>query len=1349
VVAGEEEEEDTGPLEEPPDAETDWIELHNTGNSPVNLAGWSLTDDAGDLRKWMFPTNTTIPAVGYLLVLATELDTSPAAGATYLHANFSLSSEGEYLGLVNASGQVVSELASAYPQQNYHHSYGRAANGQYGFFATATPGTTNAAPRLDPAPSAPEFSVSGGFHDGPLLLTLTTTPDATIRYTLDGSAPEPGLLYTGPISITADRVVRARSVRTGDIPSATLTHTYLINETAAKKTLPALCLVGDPALTLYGPISPGAPANGEGVLAIKGGVYDGLLWEADGDASAFNMLKQRGRAVEKPAGLEFFPVTGPELRTDFGLRAAGSTHTRDRYRLTNDVSGPFNISPRTKPSFNLMFRSELGERPLDYAFFPDSAVTRFRDLRLRAGKNDVSNPFIKDEYVRRLFLGTGQQGSIGVFNTVYINGVFKGYFNLCERLREGFMQEHYASSEPWDVQQVNVFSSGDPVHWNKMIGYLRAADLTDPAAYQQVHGYLDVDNYIDYLTIQTFAAMWDWPNNNWVAARERTPQGRWRFHVWDAEGAFGANSRTNAYNSFTTDLIITNAQTTTTAYIPALYTLLKVSPEFQLRFADRVQKHFFNGGGMVKTNMEAVYYPLRDAIRPILEETLGTTLSQSFFNNWIATDTRRNNYFGQLEGQGLWPGIVAPALNSQGGSVPAGFELAITNLHGSGTVYLTMDGADPRVYGTGAVSPTAQAYSLPIPVNAPTTIRARVRLGSGAWSPVVEAVLYPPQDLSGLALTEIMFNPPDLGALSGNDLEFLELKNTGTNTLNLSGLTFASGITFGFSNGTVLAPGAFYVLARNATAFAYKYPGVPVQGTYTGQLDNGGEQIKLSHALGTSVFSVTYDDRPDWPVAPDVADFSLVQRGPAPSQAPDRGNRWRASTHPGGSPGADDPAPITPAIVINEILAHTDLPQKDTIELHNPSTNSVDLSGWFLTDDAAVPGKFRIPDGTLIPAGGYLEFDEDDFNPTPGLGNSFSLSSTGDDAHLFSASTNGNLTGYSHGVDFGASFNGVSFGRHVNTAGDELWPQQTSATPGLPNAGPRIGPVVISEIHYHSEVNGDEFVELLNLMSSPVPLFHPAFPTNTWKLDGVGFTFPTNVTLAANRTLLVVATNPAAFRTKYNVPTNVLIFGPYPGQLQDDGENVALQAPDNPNPDGVPFVTTDAVRYNDKSPWPAAADGGGTSLQRLPVMAFGNEPTHWIAATPTPGQAAADGDFDGDGMSDAWELQNGTTPLLADGHLDADGDGLTNWEEYLAGTHPNDAASMLKFQHIGLSGGSVTLQFLAVSNRTYQVLHKQSLTDPDWLNWTTVPAHPTNRMVTLTNAATEASRLYRLVLPVP
>src|SRR5690606_34883440 len=106
------------------------------------------------------------------------------------------------------------------------------------------------------------------------------------------------------------------------------------------------------------------------------------------------------------------------------LRLAASDWSRPRMRLTDPVTSPFTPTTGTqKPSFNLYFRDDFGSRPQDFPFIPDNPVTSFEDIRLRAGKNDVENPFITDELMRRIYLATGQQSSRGTFVTLYINGV--------------------------------------------------------------------------------------------------------------------------------------------------------------------------------------------------------------------------------------------------------------------------------------------------------------------------------------------------------------------------------------------------------------------------------------------------------------------------------------------------------------------------------------------------------------------------------------------------------------------------------------------------------------------------------------------------------------------------------------------------------------------------------------------------------------------------------------------------------------------------------------------------------------------------------------------------------------
>jgi len=102
----------------------DWIELANDGPQAVPLGGWYLTDRASNLTQWRIPNGTTIPANGYLVVFA---DSSPVALVQgELHASFSLSKDGEYLGLVQPDGvTVASEFAPAYPPQLRDVAYGR------------------------------------------------------------------------------------------------------------------------------------------------------------------------------------------------------------------------------------------------------------------------------------------------------------------------------------------------------------------------------------------------------------------------------------------------------------------------------------------------------------------------------------------------------------------------------------------------------------------------------------------------------------------------------------------------------------------------------------------------------------------------------------------------------------------------------------------------------------------------------------------------------------------------------------------------------------------------------------------------------------------------------------------------------------------------------------------------------------------------------------------------------------------------------------------------------------------------------------------------------------------------
>jgi autotransporter-associated beta strand protein len=551
------------------------------------------------------------------------------------------------------------------------------------------------------------------------------------------------VVYATPLTLSATTVFRACCVKDGSIASPVLSYTYLLSQSDAKKTIPALSFIGDPGLIFYGTNGIPSLTNAEGIMAIKGGTYPGGVWSGTGSPGAFNVPFLRGRCSEKPASFEFYPTNGSPLRTDLGLRIAGSPYTRPRYKLTRAATASFAYNDALqKPSFNLFFRSELGDAQIDYPLFPDSKISVYEDLRLRAGHNDVSNPFIRDELTRRIFQGTGQVSAMGLFASLYINGVWKGYYNLTERVREAFMQQYFKSTAAWDVQQRNEFASGDPIHWNAMFKYLRTNTLSTVSAYIGVHDFLDVDNYIDYIMVNAFAGTWDWPNNNWIASRERSEAGRWRFFVWDAEGAFGMASRTTTYNTFTTDLTITDAKTTPDRYIPAIYTLLKVSPEFRLRFADRAQKHLFKTGALTQQSMSQNFYMLRDQINPIMKETTTSYLNETFHNTWILPSTRRTEFFNQMIAQGLWfTNTIAPEFSQHGGAITTNTWISITNLNLTGSIYFTTNGLDPRAPG-GAVSGTLYTGAFQLIESA--TVKARVLCNGSDWSPLQEAAFSVP-----------------------------------------------------------------------------------------------------------------------------------------------------------------------------------------------------------------------------------------------------------------------------------------------------------------------------------------------------------------------------------------------------------------------------------------------------------------------------------------------------------------------------------------------------------------------------------------------------------------------------
>lgn len=492
-----------------------------------------------------------------------------------------------------------------------------------------------------------------------------------------------------------------------------------------------------------------------------------------------------------------------------------------------------------------------------------------------------------------------------------------------------------------------------------------------------------------------------------------------------------------------------------------------------------------------------------------------------------------------------------------------------------------------------------------------------------------------------------------------DDQEFVEIKNIGDEAQDFSDWEVGGvGVVTLPVGGEVIPAGGFLVLAENSSAFQIRYGFAP-DGTYAGSLRNSGEEVELkmptrdemgnlildemNEIVFETVFSVMYwdgddadpvepdeEDRPNWPTDPDGRGRSLVPMIPNDNPDPNDFRNWRPSINDGGSPGTDEPLPdpLLP-VFINEIRTRDGVFDNDAIEFFNPNSTDVNIGDWFLTDDVDDANGSPLPADTIVPAGGFLVVANGD--------NLFDigLSSQGEGVFLYSGDSAGNVTGFINGFYFGASADGTTFSRFINSVGVEQFPA-SEETLTMMNAAPNVGPVVITELMYNPTTNNgdDEYIEIQNISNTTVSLFDPANPGNNWRVEGINFILNgVQPTLAPGEIALITQTDEATFRTDHpGIPAGIQFFGPFSGSLSNGGEEVALQRPENLDDvdlTQISYINVDVVQYDNSSPWPTEADAGGHSLVRIDPEAYGNDPANWQASLLPNGSAGIIFDFTG------------------------------------------------------------------------------------------------------------------------
>lgn len=1181
------------------------------------------------------------------------------------------------------------------------------------YLVDATPGAVNDTEFYYGEVADTQFSVDRGFFDAPFSLVITSaTPGATIYYSFNGDEPGPtkGLVYTGPLTITNTTVVRARAFKAGLKPTAVDTHTYLFLGDVIYQSP-----TGAPPP--YFPASWGRNRVDYGMDPNVVNLYNTNQWrEALTQVATISIVTElpnlfdpttgiyanadgHGEEWERPASIELLDPTNAvpgRFQEPCGLRIRGGYSRNASF---------------VKHSLRVFFRREYGTPRLHYPLFENEGATEFDTFDLRTSQNyawpretSASNggqdTMVREVFCRETLGAMGQPYRRSRYYHLYLNGQYWGLYETDERPEASYGEIYFGGKkEDYDVVKcanhvgnfVTEVTDGNFTAWSNlwvMVGSL-ATDSSN-SNYFRILGcnpdgtrnralpvMLDVDNLIDYMlgifytgdgdaTLSAFLS--NNRPNNWFGMRNRNdPDMGFRFFNSDCEHTLGAPSsqvdRTGPFSSASGS----NLRNFTYSNPQYLHEDLMRNAEYRLRFADHVQKHFFNNGVLTpaaatnrflnkaaQINKAIRAYSARwgDAAphEPPYGETEWVAAINSIVNGWfpgrtatvlqqlkVSKDTVNYPYFVHF------PSVGAPAFSQPGGHITNGYQLTMTQSNAGGVIYFTLDGSDPRKVG-GAVSGSALAYSGPVTLSTGTRVKARVLSGT-TWSALNQADFIAPE-IMALRVTEIMYHPSPvtpveyaLGITNADDFEYIELRNVGATTLTLAGVTFVDGISFTFTEGT-LAAGERLVLVKNVMAFTNRFGATArIGGVYAGNLNNAGEHLQLQDAAGRVIQSFSYSD--GWYPVTDGHGFSLtIVDDTAPVGLWDMKSSWQQSSTLNGSPGGANLAPpLFPYVVINELLTRPLPGDKETVELANLGATPADISGWWLTDDIQNPQKYRLPTNTVVPAGGFLLITEDEFkNPALGV-NAFSWGGMGGEVRLFSANANGDLTGYYQGWDFGPADEGVTFGRHVISTGTDQFPPQAVATLGTTNAGPRVGPVVISEIMYHPpDVGGadntaDEFLELANITTNTVTLFDPANPTNTWRITGgVDFVFPTDVALAPGERLLVLNFDPVAdpvalerFRQQSGFATNLQVVGPYRGRLNNAEDTIELKHPTTYLTGFSGYTMVDKVAYHDQAPWPAGADGLGASLQRVQLDQYGNDPANWQAAMPTAGNVLPGG----------------------------------------------------------------------------------------------------------------------------
>ncbi len=702
------------------------------------------------------------------------------------------------------------------------------------YFETPSPGRPNGLVSYAGFSAPVRASVGRGFFDQPFDVDLTTdTVGSTIVYTTDGSPPSStnGIVVPAASSavtpsttvrVSATTTLRSAVIKDDFLPSGIDTQTYIF----------LVDVIDQPAIPPGWPTDSASWGGFRPDYEMDPDVVGPYRAELENDLKAIPTISivmdkehlfgprgilqnpvGQGLDWERLASVELiYPDGSQGFQVNSAIRIAGSNWARN------------NIAKR---GFRLLFKDSYGPddlptggpTKLEYPLFDDTNVTSFNSIVLK-GRADhsylytdgIRAQYIREHWSRDTMGDMGYVTTHGTYAHLYLNGLYWGLYAPFER-PDGNFQADYQGGDP-DQWYINNGSSGwkgelgpDPV-WGQLIS---------SRDYETTVQYLDVDNFIDYMMVNFYAGNVDWPDHNWWAARENKPGAKYQFFQNDTEMTFYGPTETNMDNLG--------------GQLGLLYRKLIQFPEFQVRFADRVQLHLFNEGALTPTPAASRWMErsaqVEEAIVAESARWGDNRRAKPYTRDeeWVAERDRLLNTFfptrtefmiQQFRERGLYPSVDVPTLNQRGGIVPSNFAVEVTAPEG--TVYYTTDGSDPRLPG-GEVNPQALQYTAPFRLIDSATVRFRV-LDGDQWSAVDDAsfiVDSVPASAANLRIAEINYHPQaptpaeiDAGHNDQDDFEFIELVNISNQRIDLRNVHFEQTLIDGQSVGVTFD----FVLAR-------------------------------------------------------------------------------------------------------------------------------------------------------------------------------------------------------------------------------------------------------------------------------------------------------------------------------------------------------------------------------------------------------------------------------------------------------------------------------------------------------------------------------------------------------